>query len=109
MADTTRPPLTDSPWFWLIVFSFSALGGLLAIAPKYAIRQAGVEQKNAAREAVARRDRTAEPALEAPTETINFPGQRAPLRVPLWTLGVTIVVLLAAIGLSAWQLRRARQ
>jgi cytochrome oxidase assembly protein ShyY1 len=28
--------------------------------------------------------------------------------VPLWTLGVTIVMLLAAIGLGAWQLRRAR-
>jgi hypothetical protein len=108
MADDTRAPLTDSPWFWLIVFSVSALGGLLAIAPKYAIRQAGVELKSTAREEVARRSQAGEPLAEAPAETFDAADQQTPLRVPLWTLGVTIVMLLAAMGLGAWQLRHAR-
>jgi hypothetical protein len=37
--------LTDSPWFWLALFSFMGIAAALAIGPKFARRQAGLEEK----------------------------------------------------------------
>jgi len=36
-------PLTDSPWFWLRLFSYAALIVLVAIGPKYSQRQRQIE------------------------------------------------------------------
>jgi hypothetical protein len=107
MAKQPRPPITDSPWFWLLLFSAAAIGGLLAIAPKYAIRQAGVEQKSAAREEVARRRQSADLEEHISDNAVEPPTQRPALQVPLWTLAGTVGVLLMVIATAAWQLRRS--
>ena len=101
-----RPPITDSPWFWLIVFSCSALAGLVAIAPKYSVRQAGVERKSAAREEVARRRHAQEPlpgdtAADLPVD----PAEQRTLQVPLVTLVATMLLLVGTIAFSGWKLR----
>src|SRR5688572_4943390 len=105
MAQPGRPPITDSPWFWLILFSLAAIGGLLAIAPKYAIRQAGVERKSAAREDVARRRQFGSAELKQSGEAIAAPAEPPALQVPLWTLASTIGVLLIVVAIAAWRLR----
>jgi hypothetical protein len=42
--------LTDSPWFWVCVFSAMALAGTIAIAPKYEARQRQIELRFEARQ-----------------------------------------------------------
>ncbi len=39
------PPLTDSPWFWLVLFGGMGSMALVAIGPKYGGRQAPIERK----------------------------------------------------------------
>ena len=43
IINPTSPPLTDSPWFWLRLFSYAALIVLVAIGPKYSQRQRQIE------------------------------------------------------------------
>ncbi|MBL8829161.1 MAG: hypothetical protein JNM18_19415 [Planctomycetaceae bacterium] len=47
--NSAHPPLTDSPFFWLVVFGAAALIGGLAIAPKYTQRMDRVERMYEAR------------------------------------------------------------
>jgi hypothetical protein len=47
------PPVTDSPWFWVLVFVLVGLVGLAAIHDKYGKRQAGIERQYQARERTA--------------------------------------------------------
>jgi hypothetical protein len=49
---TTQPPLTDSPWFWFALFSGVGLVALVATGGKFGDRQAQVERKGQAHEAV---------------------------------------------------------
>ena len=44
-AESSRPvPLTDSPWFWLLLFATAALAALSVIGPKHLWRQARIER-----------------------------------------------------------------
>ncbi len=45
-----RPGVTDQPWFWVALFSGTALLGMLLIVPKYNQRQAKVELRYIARQ-----------------------------------------------------------
>jgi hypothetical protein len=49
----TRSNVTESPWFWLMLFSAAALVGVTTIAPKYAVREARRERMAEARETIA--------------------------------------------------------
>ena len=53
MDTRDRPPLTDSPWFWVLAFSLMALLALVAISGKYGRRQARLELQYQARERMA--------------------------------------------------------
>src|SRR6185295_19660311 len=46
--------LTESPWFWLELFSYFALLALLIMGPKYTRRQGVIEQRFKAKRDVAR-------------------------------------------------------
>ena len=50
MSPQPRPPLTDSPWFWVCMFATAALLGLTAAQPKYGRRQAQIEKQYQGRE-----------------------------------------------------------
>ena len=45
-----RPPLTDSPWFWLYIFSTAALIALLLAQDKFGDRQTQLERRFLARQ-----------------------------------------------------------
>jgi len=50
-AESPRPvPLTDSPWFWLLLFATAALAALSVIGPKHLWRQARIERMQHARD-----------------------------------------------------------
>jgi len=47
-----QPPITDSPWFWFALFPAVGLTALLATGGKFGNRQAAIERKGQAQEAV---------------------------------------------------------
>jgi hypothetical protein len=53
MTDTpsppAKPPLTDSPWFWVYLFGVAALVFVALETPKFRQRQAQVERKGQGR------------------------------------------------------------
>ncbi|MEO2049595.1 MAG: hypothetical protein ABGX16_23810 [Pirellulales bacterium] len=66
----STPPITDSPWMWLALFSAVGLSALLATGGKFGKRQSGIERRYQARDWQAR-DQPArdQPALDVATES----------------------------------------
>lgn len=106
-------PLTDSPWFWLLLFSTFALAALVTIGPKYSLRQGGIETRFQNRETAGAwqgEEIESSAAIES-TRLPQAPGERN-LRVSLRPLfvGIGVLVAVGLIGVSLLQLRRgARQ
>jgi hypothetical protein len=55
MTTTPAKPLSDSPWFWLLLFGSMALAMLTAIEPKFTRRYERLERMHEARNQVALR------------------------------------------------------
>lgn len=45
MTASPRPPITDSPWFWLYVFATAGVLSLLLIGPKFGARQSQLDRQ----------------------------------------------------------------
>jgi hypothetical protein len=103
-------PPTDSPWFWVLLFSGMALAALLAIGPKYGGRQARLERQYQARERIAAEQASGN--NQAPAERTNEGAGRREFAsadqtlIPLWPLAV---ILSAVVVLSAIMLFRGRR
>lgn len=104
---TARPPITDSPWFWLLLFSAAGIACLMLIAPKYWPRQRRLEMQYLAREEILRRQAEGEPlAREAGQEGDAAPPTTSDVIIPLWPLtGACVFVLLLSTGML-WRSRR---
>ncbi|MEI6366048.1 MAG: hypothetical protein WCP23_03030 [Planctomycetota bacterium] len=99
--------ITDSPWFWAMLFSLMSLVGMGLIAPKFDARQRQIENRFLGREeAAAERNRRAAglPPIDLAAEAVA-PGQR-PRMVPLWTLATGATLL--AVGSAAMLVRELR-
>ncbi|MEM9354337.1 MAG: hypothetical protein AAGA92_15125 [Planctomycetota bacterium] len=85
MPAPTKPPITDSPWFWFSLFTAVGLSALLATGGKFGKRQANIERKYQARqwvteggadgpavpaEGVERRPEEEFPEYSRPTQTL---------------------------------------
>jgi hypothetical protein len=97
-----RLPITDSPWYWVLLFSVVSLGAIAAIQVKYGRRQANLERQYQARERV-QDDATADPTrreYSTPDATL----------IPLWPLAVLLggVAMLAAGMLARGRVGRGR-
>jgi hypothetical protein len=90
--------VTDSHWFWVLMFSGMALVALLAIGPKYGGRQSRLERQYQARERIATQ-------ANAKTSTQDYASADDTL-IPLWPLAV---ILSAVIVLAAVMLFRGHQ
>jgi hypothetical protein len=101
----SRPPITDSPWFWLLLFSLMGIGALAAVSGKYGRRQAGMERQYQARERVG----TAGPEGAAETSPRPYATAEDTL-IPLWPLGVALgaAAILATAMLVRGRLRDVR-
>ncbi len=108
MSDSARPPVTDSPWFWVLAFSLMALLalGVVGASGKYGKRQARIERQYQARQRVAEtlvakdatesgNDPGAPTDLHTTTRNYATPGNTL---LPLWPLGA-ILGLISVVAL----------
>lgn len=105
-----RAPLTDSGWFWALLFSLMGLVGIALIAPKWDWRQRQLEGRFLGRQqaAIERQRRAA--GLEA-VDLAEAAADRedvAPGRiVPAWTLVAVAAAAAAGSALMLWRERRS--
>jgi len=109
-----RPPLTDSGWFWALLFSLMGLVGIALIAPKWDWRQQQLESRYLGREEAALERQRRAAGLE-PVDLADSAAPReeaAPGRiVPAWTLVALAAAATAGSAAMLWRERRtgARQ
>ena len=91
-TSAVRPPLTDSPWFWVCMFATAALLGLTAAQPKYGRRQAQIEKQYQGREFSVRGRAGTESnqPYSTPDDTLIGLG---PL---FWVFGIAVAIAWAA-------------
>ncbi len=98
--------MTDSPWFWGLLFSVMALVSLALIAPKYDRRQGQIEGRYLGRGQLAaeraRRAAGLEPTSLAADAVAMAEAPRSRL-IPLWPIAIAAAGAAAACG---WMLQR---
>lgn len=97
-----QPPLTDSPWFWVLLFAAVGLLALATIHGQYGKRQAHLERQYQARE------RIAEHAVgDSSRREYSTPAHTL---IPVWPLAaVLIVVIVVAAVMLGREVRRRRR
>jgi len=101
-------PITDSPWFWALVFSAAGLVCVLVIMPQYAKRQRRLEMQYMAREEILRRQAEGEPAArEAGEEGETAPPAVGELIIPIWPLASVCVAVMGLASYMLWKSRSA--
>jgi hypothetical protein len=97
MSNDQQAPVTDSPWFWVLIFSLMALFILVLMGPKIGRRQAKIELNYQARErAAAEQDAGNNPARgERSDELADRRAFATPEHtlVPLWPLTTILLVV----------------
>jgi hypothetical protein len=100
-------PITDSPWFWAMLFCAVGVVLLLVISPRYAPRQRRLEMQYRAREEMLRRGAEGETAPRpAGQEGAAPPPAPGELIIPLWPL---VAVFTLGMLASAALLHRSRR
>ncbi len=69
--EKSRPPLTDSPWFWLYLFATAGLIGGALIQPKFNQRQAQIERQFQGRSRAEQQKSGQVPSVEMSTPEHN--------------------------------------
>jgi hypothetical protein len=106
---SSRSPLSDSGWFWAMLFSLMALVGIALIGPKWDWRQRQLEGRFLGRQQAAQ-ERGRRGAGLPPTDLAEAAVDRdaaAPERiVPQWTLVTLAAASLAGSAVMLWRERR---
>ena len=98
-----QPTLTDSPWFWVLVFSLMGLIALGAISGQYGKRQSRLERQYQARERIAEGAVGDDAAGDAERREYASPKDTL---VPIWPLAILLV---GVVALAAMMLRREQR
>jgi hypothetical protein len=90
MSDAKQklPSVTESPWFWLMLFSLAGLAAVATIGPKFERREQSIETKFHARERGLGRESAAQEA-------------DAPAQIPAWNPIFTLGPIIAVLGVVA--------
>src|SRR5947209_3780978 len=80
-----QPAITDSPWFWVAIFSAAGVMFLVAFSPKYAARQRRLEMQYYARQEITRRQVEGSGPAHGPGQEAAPPAP-GELIIPLWPL-----------------------
>jgi hypothetical protein len=113
VAKNDAAPLTDSPWFWVLLFSLVGLLALVAMSPKYGRRQANIERQYQARERVAEKitaENNSDVAariddLDAGRPYVVTTGEKL---IPIWPLAVLLALVSFVAAAMLWRGRRGR-
>lgn len=103
------PPITDSGWFWALMFSLMSVVGIAVIAPKWDWRQRQLESRYVGREhaAVERQRRSDGLTPVDLAETASDGEASAPQRiVPAWTLPTLAAIAASFSAVMLWRERR---
>ena len=87
-AQQKLPSVTETPWFWLMLFSLAGLAAVATIGPKFDRREQSIETKFHARERGLGRESVAQ---EADT----------PAQIPVWNPIFTLGPIVAVLGMVA--------
>lgn len=103
---TSRPPLAESPFFWLLLFVLVGSLGVVAINPKYNIRQSRIERRfDARQDAAARQSRGEQAPLAQDVDSDPaFQTQPRTSQATLLLIFATLAVV-AAVGLIVFRIR----
>jgi hypothetical protein len=101
MPASSKPPVTDSPWFWVLLFSVVGLMAVATISGQYGKRQARLERQYQARERVA----------EGTVGEANQREYATPesTLIPLWPLAVVLVGIAIAAAVMLGREHQRRQ
>src|SRR5690349_1175492 len=104
------PKLTDSPWFWLMVFCATAMVAVTVIGPKYAVRMARKERMMNANQtiAVAREAGVRASEIEHDSPPVIPYTEADYLKSPQlgWMLGIlSALMLIGAAGMHYSRIR----
>ena len=105
-----QSPLADSPWFYVLAFSLTALLAVVIISPKYGRRQSAMDRNFQARTRVAEKqadgNNSAAPARKG--QVADQHGYSTPddTLVPLWPLAAILIVVAL---FATYMLRRGRR
>jgi hypothetical protein len=87
-SHTSQPvSVTESPWFWVMLFSLAGLAAVATVGPKFEQREASIEAKFHARERALGREEFDKPSDDATPSAM-------PTWKPIFTLGPIAAVLL---------------
>src|SRR5262245_11169429 len=95
MSDKEPASVTETPWFWVMLFSLAALAAIATVGPKFERREEAIETKFHARErGLHREDATQEPAQteEKVAEVAGDAAVEKPWS-PVWTLEPFMAVI----------------
>jgi hypothetical protein len=97
-------PVTDSPWYWALIFALAALAAIFTIGPKFERRQEVIETKFHGRERAQGRESKEQPTADA-VNTDAHPWSRIFTLGPL-ILTITFIALVAFAAVARLQKRR---
>jgi Na+/proline symporter len=97
--EVARPPITDSPWYWLYLFATFALVALFVMSPKFYARQAQIERNSQARQRAVQQRVGEEPSAPLSDE--------AHTTISLWPLYTIMSMLLLAGWIGLWHRHRS--
>lgn len=100
--DHARAALTDSPWFWLMLFSAAGLFALLVLDQKYGPRQAQLERQYQAKQWSHFKS---DPASGDPAETVRYSTESDTL-IGLWPIRAIAVAIFVASAVALIVSRR---
>ncbi len=108
LSTRNSQPLTDSPWFWGLLFAGVGLAALVAISGKYGRRQAVLERKYQARQRL-QADMVAPGSVKKPDSAkLVKTGRRANFStpeetlIPLWPVAGLLLLLMTISGVMLW-------
>jgi hypothetical protein len=97
-------PVTDSPWYWALIFALAALAAIFTIGPKFERRQEVIETKFHGRERAQGRESKEQSTTNAANPDAH-PWSRIFSLGPL-ILTITIIALVAFAAVARLQKRR---